>query len=124
MKPSRILQFVASIVLMSAGFGLLLAGGSALFTGPCFLAGSWVLYTRSELNRPTTRRELWVSAASLLGLVALVVLGKIFVPSVFDGDYLQHPSVIISMWATCVALLLWLWKKEATAASTQPAVEG
>lgn len=102
MKTST--RLIIAAVTITGGCLLLLCGLSG---GGALLALSTLFsMPRSELSRPVPPRELWVSFAVLVLLVAFIVAAKYVVPpSASDAieRIIRHPAIIVPLW------LFMLW---------------
>ena len=104
MKPSLVIRFGVAALLITAGCALLWAG---VYRGGILFALAVVFFMpRSELTEPIPRRELWVTFAVLLALIAGSLLAQHFLPASaahMVERVISHPAFVVPLW------LLMLW---------------
>ena len=111
MKTS--IRFSIATVIITAGFLLVLCHFSG--SGALFGLATFIFMPRSELTRPVPRHELWLSFGVLVGLIALIVAAKYFVPrSASDvmERIISHPAVLAPLWLLTLWALFRNWQRQ------------
>jgi hypothetical protein len=119
MKKSS--RFVIAAVLTSAGCLLLLSGSS--HGGVLFGLATVFFMPRSELKRPISRRELWLTFGLLIALIVAIIAAKHFVTGSTSDvmeRVIRHPAVVVPLWLLMLWGLLRHWQRQRGGIDAKP----
>lgn len=107
----KLARYTAALLLTSLGCFALLGGWLPAMATMCFGLAPLLLYRRSDWSRSASRRDILVTAATLVGAVTLL-LGALFLPLPSGEQWIRHPAVVGIFWVTVCCLLAWRWRRE------------
>jgi len=112
MKTTRIIHFMVSALLLSAGCALLLLHGFFAFSTICFCLPGIVLMRRSEFSRPVQRQGTFGILIVLLVIVSMGFLLKLLIPESVGERIVHDPGFVLAPWVLMMVGLFWRWRKE------------